>query len=89
LDGVKIWGVGRQKKDRAACVFDELPGVGEFVERSVIHDDGFPRSQFGKQDFLDSRLEKRCVAGAIKSHGGQDAATTLSGHKALARETTS
>jgi hypothetical protein len=71
------------------CLFESPLHLNSFMEGSVVHDDGLPRSQFGKQDFLGPRLEKRCIAGAIKSHGGQDAASTLSGHKALARKTTS
>ena len=69
FDGIEIGRVRGQEEERASSIFNELSRFGGFVERSVVHDDGLPRFQLGKQDFFDPSLEKRCVAGAIKGHG--------------------
>ena len=53
FDGIEVGGVGRQKADLRACVFDQLKRWGVFMRREIVQNDDVARLQRGAEDVLD------------------------------------
>ena len=71
LNGIEIWGVGRQEFLRAPGSCNELAGFGGLMEAGVVVDHELSWFQDGHQTVLDIRFKEGRVAGPLEHEGGE------------------
>ena len=83
LDGIEVWGIGRQEEEPAPAVFESLCGPRAFVGGEVVKDDhgsGFEaRCELG----LDIGVEGGPVHGALDDPGGNQPVLGQAGDEGL------
>ncbi len=81
FDGVQVWRVWRQEQESSRGAFNQLSGLGTFVEGHIIHDHDMRGFQAGTELSFQPPIEDICVAGPLKQAGGFAAGSDPGGNQ--------
>ncbi len=81
FDGVQVGRVWRQEQESSCCAFDQLSGLGTFVEGHIIHDHDRRGVQAGTELSFQPPIEDSGGAGPLKQEGGFEAGSDPGGNQ--------
>ena len=81
FDGVQVWRVRRQEQESGHFAFDQLLGLGTFVEGGVIHDHYMRVVQKGAELGFQPPIEDGRVARSVKQDRGGKAGAEPGGQQ--------